>query len=229
MVKWKSGAGTALLAYFAFIGAHLVNASETRTGTLNAGSAESQPVKVVRKGHVLGRTADHRARLDALGWEIFEPKIPSFEYRYFRVKSKELFTRFGEPVIRSTRKVRHRDPGPNDPPYFEIITWQFPGMLLEVGAYPPSETPELVWLRRVEISSPKYALKHGLRVGQPASSFVSLLGKPNRQDHQKMEYLIEDWIELKNRTHIATYQIRIFVDGEGNALTVLFTWESAIH
>lgn len=112
MVKWKSGAGTALLAYFAFIGAHLVNASETRTGTLNAGSAESQPVKVVRKGHVLGRTADHRARLDALGWEIFEPKIPSFEYRYFRVKSKELFTRFGEPVIRSTRKVRHRDPGP---------------------------------------------------------------------------------------------------------------------
>lgn len=75
------------------------------------------------------------------------------------MKSQELFNRFGEPVVKSTQKVAHQDPGPNDPPYFEVITWQFPRMVLEVGAYPSSETPELVWLRRVEISSPKYALK----------------------------------------------------------------------
>ena len=219
-----------LLVCCVFLVAYAVNATDTPAGDGGTSSrAEPQHQKIEKKGHVPGRTPDHRARLDALGWEIFEPKIPSFDYHYFRVKSQELFNRFGEPVIRSSRKVQHRDPGPNDPPYFEVITWQFPGMLIEVGAYPPSETPDLVWLRRVEISSPTYALKHGLRVDQPVSAFISLLGKPNRQDHQKMEYLIEDWIELENRTHIATYQIRLFLDNNANVQTVLFTWESAIH
>lgn len=219
-----------LLVCCLFLLTDAVNASDTPAGHEGTSSyAERQHQQIERKGRVPGRTLEHRARLDALGWEIFEPKIPSFEYHYFRVKSQELFNRFGEPVIRSSRKVPHRDPHPDYPPYFQVIAWQFSGMLLEVGAYPPSEIPELVWLRRVEISSPKYALKHGLRIGQPVSSFISLLGNPNRQNDQKMEYLIEDWIELENGTHIETYQIRLFSDDKDNVKTMLFTWESAIH
>lgn len=220
----------ALLVCCVFLVTYVVNTTDTPAADEGTSSnAEPQHQKIDRKGHVSGRTADHRARLDALGWEIFEPKIPGFERGYWRVKSKELFARFGEPVVRSSRKVQHRDPGPNDPPYFQVITWQFPGMLLEVGAYPPSEAPDLVWLRRIEISSPQYTLKHGLRVGQPVSSLVSLLGNPNRQDDQKIEYLIEDWIKLENSTLIATYQIRIFPDEKSNVQTILFTWESTIH
>ncbi len=221
-----------LLVCCVFLLAYVVNASDTAGGDDGTSPrAEPQHQKIDRKGHVPGRTLEHRARLDALGWEIFEPKIPGLEYRYSGMKAKELFTRFGEPVVKSVQEMPHRDPHP-DYPYIEIITWQFPGMLIEVITYPPSEThqPELVLLGRVEISSPQYALKHGLRIGQPASSFVSLLGNPNRQDDEKIEYLIEDRIELDEyRVLIATYQIRIFPDEKNNVQTVLFTWESALH
>ncbi len=59
-----------LLVSCVFLVVDVANATETPAGDDGtSSSAEPQHQKIERKGHVPGRTADYRARLDALGWE----------------------------------------------------------------------------------------------------------------------------------------------------------------
>ncbi len=169
------------------------------------------------------RTTEQRARLDTLAYEIFEPKVPDLEYRYERVKSKDLFARFGEPTIKSVGQYRHIDPLPNAPTHIQTITWQFPGMVLEVGAYPPSPThaPQQVWLSHVEIASSKYRLKHGLRVGQSQAAFVSKLGEPTRQYESTMRYLVNEEIEDGPSYY---YRISLSLAADGKVKKIVWDW-----
>jgi len=173
------------------------------------------------------RTTEQRARLDRLAYEIFEPKVPGLEYRYERVKSKDLFARFGAPTIKSVGQYRHIDPLPNAPTHIQTITWQFPGMVLEVGAYPPSPThaPQQVWLSDVEISSSKYRLKHGLRVGQSQAAFVSKLGEPTGQYESTMYYLVNEEIEDgPGYYRVIFYRISLSLDADGKVKKIEWHW-----
>ena len=169
------------------------------------------------------RTTEQRARLDTLAYEIFEPKVPGLEYRYERVKSKDLFARFGEPTIKSVGQYRHIDPLPNAPTYIQTITWQFPGMVVEVSAYPPSPThaPQHVWLSRVEISSPKYRLSHGLGVSQSLAAFVSKLGEPTGQYASPMRYSVNEEIEDGPGYY---YRISLSLDADGKVKKIEWDW-----
>ncbi len=192
------------------------------------GSASEGTTRTPELGASLGnasetRTTEQRARLDTLAYEIFEPKVPGLEYRYERVKSKDLFARFGEPTIKSVGQYRHIDPLPNAPTYIQTITWQFPGMVVEVGAYPPSPThaPQHVWLSRVEISSPKYRLSHGLGVGQSLAAFVSKLGEPTGQYASPMRYSVNEEIEDGPGYY---YRISLSLDADGKVKKIEWDW-----
>ncbi|MFQ6022507.1 MAG: hypothetical protein ACE5NW_07280 [Acidiferrobacterales bacterium] len=220
-----------LLATCLLDGAHCVTASDDLPEVWQEITITAGQKKVVRKGSIPSRTDKHRERMDALAYEIFEPKVPGLEYHGRGVNSKDLFERFGEPVTISIETWRHRDPPPGGPAEIEGLTWQFPRMIVKTVSYPPSadHRPEKVLITAIDISSANYALKHGLRIGQPASTFISILGEPNYRNNQKLEYLVEDWIELENRTHIDSYQIHMFLDNEGKVEKIVWRWEGVYH
>jgi len=132
----------------------IVAAGEVKTVRLR-GPAFGDQTNVERQDRVPGQTDAQRQHLDLLAYEIFEPTVPGFEYGYFRVESKELFKRFGIPKTVKAGLYLHRDPHPDEPQHIEALTWEFPGMVMDVIAYPPSanHSPDKVIIKRVEISS----------------------------------------------------------------------------
>lgn len=182
---------------------------------------------VERKVYGEGQSDDQRQQLDLLAYEVFQPSVSSLKYEYFRVEASELFKRFGTPKIAKTGYVPHRDPSPDESSQVEAITWAFPGMVIDVTAYPPSAShnPERVMISRVEISEPRYTLQNGLRIGQPASEFIAQLGNPNFKHEKMFIYTVEDWIKTKPSVYkIAAYQIKMLLDDSNNVKKITWDW-----
>lgn len=192
------------------------------------GPAFGDQAKVERLERAPDQTDEQRRRLDVLAYEIFDPPVAGLKYNYFRVESSELFKRFGVPTITDVQFVRHRDPGPNDPADIEKLTWAFPGMLMQVTAYPPSakQNPEKVIISRVEISSEGYNLQNGLRAGLPAAVFIARLGNPNRRGKKHMQYFVEDVKKMERGfDEVSAYQIEMSFDENEIVRKISWTWE----
>ncbi len=204
----------------------VVVASEVIPSELR-GPAFGDQKKIERREHAPGQTNEQRQRLDLLAYEIFDPPVPDFRYGYFRVESQNLFKQLGTPKTTSATLYPHRDPGPGAPRYIERLMWEFPGMVMEVIAYPPSarRNPEKVAISRVEISDERYVLQNGLKVNQPASVFISRLGNPNHREKNRMKYVVEDHKELKPAVYeVSAYQIEMILDENNVVRKIIWTW-----
>ena len=104
-------------------------------------------------------------------------------------------------------------------------------MLFTVVSYPPVDNhlPDAAQVERVEITSPSYELQHGLRIGETTKKIVDLLGPPNEQSADKIEYRVEDWFTTGGVTNIVSYQIKMFTDQKGQVEKLIWTWEGVYH
>jgi len=176
----------------------------------------------------VSRTKEETERLETFGHELFDKKLQGLEKGGFRIKTADVFDRFGKPEIKSVESFRHRDPPPGKPGMYEIITWQFPGMLIEAGSYPPSEThePEQVWFKRVDITNPDYTLKHKLKIGQPISEFISVLGQPNVRDKNEIVYNVTKETKIKPSViEFDSFRIHMAVGPDQAVEKIEWTWE----
>lgn len=175
------------------------------------------------------RTGKHREFLDSFGYEILSDAIEELAKRGQYIYSQDLIKHFGKPAIKSFEPSPFLDPDPGIP-NAETIVWEYPGMLLKVSAYPPvpEHLPQRVYVERVEISSPAYKLKHGLRIGQPYQVYINLLGPPNEQTLDKIEYRVDDrWMDKdENEIDYVSYQIVMAMDEKGIVRKITWTWES---
>jgi hypothetical protein len=187
-------------------------------------------ITVDRKFWVPNRTAQHRQWLDAFGFELFKSSVEELPLRNSNILTQDLIRHFGNPKITHVEQFDHMDPTPGYPKV-ERILWEYPGMVLQVVSYPPAEDhlPEWVVVERVEITSPDYELKYGLRVGLNYQMFVNLFGPPNEQSPETIKYLVEDWITEKNIISIDCYQIKLFLDSDGNVENIKWTWEQMYY
>ncbi|WP_455221177.1 hypothetical protein [Kaarinaea lacus] len=187
--------------------------------------------KIERKAWVADRTDQHRERLDSLAYEVFNVNIEELVKRELILFTQSIINQFGRPSIRSVEQYDHPDPSDDKHTKIENITWQFEGMLIDVISYPPVENhlPESVQLKRIEISSPKYELKHGIRVGQNYETIAGLLGPPNERSSDKLVYRVEDWQTEGAVTTITSYQINMFLDNAGNIQKIVWMWEGVYH
>ncbi len=193
------------------------------------GPAFGDQTKVERHERVPGQTDEQRRHLDLLAYEIFDPPVPGLEYGYFRVESQNLFKQLGTPKTTSATLYPYRDPGPDAPRDMERLMWEFPGMVMEVIAYPPSarRNPEKIAISRVEISDERYVLQNGLKVNQPASVFISRLGSPNYREKNRMKYVVEDHKELKPAVYeVSAYEIEMILDENNVVRKITWTWGS---
>jgi hypothetical protein len=219
--------GAALLGLLLVMGMpEVIVANEVAPMELRGPSFGDQ-TKIERRTYVDGQTNEQRQRLDLLAYEIFDPSVPNLKYKYFRVESQELFKRFGIPKTTNATLYPHRDPGPGDPRDIEKLTWEFPGMVMEVISYPPSarQNPEKVMISRVEISSERYNLQNGLKVHQRASVFIARLGNPNHREEKRMKYVVEDRKELRPAVYgVSAYKIEMDLDENDVVRKIAWTW-----
>jgi len=195
--------------------------------TRQRGPAFGDQTNVKRQINVSGQTNEQRQRLDLLAYEIFEPSVPTLEYKYFRVKASELIKRFGKPNTTNVSFYAHPDPPPDGPTQIEELTWQFPGMVMDITAYPPttSGNPDEIMISRIEITSPAYDLKNELKVGQPAATFIAQLGNPNIRNKAYMSYFIEDHVQVEPAVYdVSAYQIQMALDDSNIVTKITWTW-----
>lgn len=191
------------------------------------GPAFGDQTNVRRQISVSGQANEQRQRLDLLAYEIFDPSVPTLDYKYFRVKASELFKRFGVPNTTNVNFYAHRDPPPGGPTQIEELTWQFPGMVMDITAYPPptSGYPDEILISRIEITSPAYDLKDELKVGQPAAKFIAQLGNPNVRNKAYMSYFVEDHVQVKPAVYdVSAYQIQMALNDSDIVTKITWTW-----
>jgi len=81
------------------------------------------------------------------------------------------------------------------------------------------------WIERVAVSSPRYELVNGLRVGQPISMYTDMLGEPTGRSDHSVSYNVDNAIEVApGATKVTPYQITMKVDQEGNVSKIEWTW-----
>lgn len=184
-----------------------------------AASGNSEEIQLLEAGQ--------QQRLDVLAYEIFEQPVPNLKYRYFRINSRDLFRRFGKPKVTKYELSPHRDPGPMAPQMIEHQVWLFPGMNLEISAYPPSANhkPEKIIINRIEIFGPTHRLKYGLNVGVPLSRFIERLGEPNVLTQGAASYFIDGWKRKGSPGYTgAEYQIDLKLDENQIVKRIIWEW-----
>ena len=162
-----------------------------------------------------------KKNLDTFGWEIFEDKLEGLEDGAQRVQLSAVLRYFGKPTKTKTVLENYRDPGPDEPLQYEILIWDYDGLVLELGASfitVESTAPREVSIQRVVISSPRYALAHGLRIGKPVSEFVDTLGEPTNRSTYSVMY------DVRNEEEIKPYHISMDLDQAGNVSSIEWTW-----
>lgn len=184
------------------------------------------------------RAPEQQKRLDEFCYQIFDSPIFDADkseknapkVRNRRITPKVLLEQFGDPVKRTTKPMLVREPGIDEG---DQVVWYYPGMILEMTA--SSDTRDMEASRplafeRVTIFSPEYELKHGLRIGQPKSEFIAVLGPPDHAYKNTMGYHQEGaYGSGSNQFKIFIiirypYAVAMEVDAKGHISKIEWTW-----
>lgn len=117
----------------------------------------------------------HKKNLNCFTFKIFE-QFQIAKRVDGAIKNIPLTNYFGTP-----KEVKEwEEPDSRDPSLTVRKTqWLFHGVRILLDTpLPSSRKNPTIWLNRVEISTPRYKLCQGLKVGQPLSAFIKLLGEP---------------------------------------------------
>jgi len=174
------------------------------------------------------RKESQKNNLDALGFEIWAQKLAGLEGGKHRVKVADILEKFGNPIETKKELQNYRDPSPSGPFQYEELVWRFDGLVLEMGSpivSAESEETREAWIERVTISSPRYELANGLRIGQPISMYTDTLGEPTSHSDSSASYDIDNAVEVAPSViQVTPYQISMGVDREGNVSEIEWTW-----
>jgi hypothetical protein len=169
-----------------------------------------------------------KRNLDTFGLEIFEEKLDGLEGGSHRVQLSAILRNFGKPTKTKTELEDYRDPSSDGPFQYEVLTWYYDGLVLEMGSpiiTVESTAPREAWIQRVTISSPRYALANGLRIGKPVSEFVDTLGEPINLTRYSVMYDVDNEVVVEpGRSEVTPYQITMGVDQAGNVSSIEWTW-----
>lgn len=105
--------------------------------------------------------------------------------------------------------------------------WLFHGVriLLDTPLLSSQRYPE-TWLNRVEISTPRYRLCRGLKVGQPLSAFIKSLGQPEipfDQNVGKVIYEAQSFESVGGVSFAGQATITLNIDKKMNVMSIY--WE----
>lgn len=171
------------------------------------------------------------SKFDTFGFNVFEEPLSGLKGLYPGLVSlRNIKSKFGEPVKIDIQSISYRDGEHIGSRYYDRIVWHYDGLILEMGSRKvPAELQEArdVWVTKVVITNPSFSLAHGLRIGETASHFISVLGKPNDGNHlsKKLWYSVEyEVMNEKGKPSLATSQTRIELDKEKNAKEITWTW-----
>jgi hypothetical protein len=114
----------------------------------------------------------------------FDPGIPCFrvdcEPQEKKPIRERLLERFGQPEnSRSWQEPNPREAGTID----EYTAWEYEGLTIITVT---SGSPQ-VWLSSITLSSPRYKLRHGLKIGLPFSEFAKVIGEPSHAHTQSKD------------------------------------------
>lgn len=173
----------------------------------------------------------NKEAVDALGYEIFENSLPGVNDGQHNLSISIIQKRFGDPISTESRVLDYKDPDPITGPFkYEELTWHYDGLVLELGAdltAGKTVTDRNVWLRRVTISESIYSLKNDLRIGQSASHFLMILGKPTNQTEHNLIYERDNAKETKPGIFVVKpYLIDISLDLKNNVERIEWSWWS---
>ncbi len=175
-------------------------------------------------------TPEQKQRLDQFGYEVFQASLSDLMDRSGEVSEKALVERFGRPLRRFSVLGRQDDPQAGQPSATQWITWYFRGLALEMSHAPPMhsglESGPMV-IVGVSVTSPNYVLKHGLRVGEARSRFITVLGPPTYQDRQRVRYDVENAARVSpDEFDVAPYQIEMDLDAHDKVRRIVWSWWS---
>lgn len=218
-----------IIAFYVLERCNIVSASDQNSVDKRKGVIFIRDVVIEEKVTVApSRTAMQQKRLEAFVYEIFEPPLPGLQRNRSAVSPSILSERFGEPHSCSSQPDRHHDPV--GPPENEDLVWHYPGMTLHMVAKVESrvegrERP--MSITAVEISSPNYCLKHSLRIGQPWSAYLSVLGPPLYRYQYQIIYESETVFDVKTGAILTyPYQVEMEADTDDNIRKIEWSWWS---
>ena len=173
--------------------------------------------------------ATKKRNLDALGYEIFEKNILGLERNRRGTTLAVIQDRFGKPLRTASELRPIHDAHPTKgPSHYEELAWTFEGLVLVMSSplvADDPQTPRKVGLLSVVVSSPGYRLKHGLNIGQTASDFIAVLGKPTRHNKYGLAYQVDNAVKAKTGGwEVDPYQIDIRLDTESKVKEIEWSW-----
>jgi hypothetical protein len=219
-----------IITFYALAQCNIVRASEQHSVDKRKGVIFEVKDEVIEEKVTVApsRTAIQQKQLEAFVYEIFEPPLPGLQRNRGAVTPNILSERFGEPHSRSSQPDRHHDPV--GPPKNEDLVWHYLGMTLDMVAKVASRVEERerpMWITAVEISSPNYILKHGLRIGQPWPVYLSVLGPPTYRYQYLVNYESETVFDVKTGAIITrAYQVEMKVDKDDTVRKIEWSWWS---
>ncbi|MHB8455548.1 MAG: hypothetical protein ACYDDO_12815 [Acidiferrobacterales bacterium] len=175
-------------------------------------------------------TPEQKQRLDQFGYEVFQTNLSDLMDQSGEVSERALVERFGRPLRRFSELGRHDDPQAELPSATQWTTWYFRGLALEMSHAPSMrsglQSGPLV-IVGVSVTSPDYVLKHGLRVGEARSRFITVLGPPTYQDRQRVRYDVENAARVSpDEFDVAPYQIEMDLDANDRVRRIVWSWWS---
>jgi len=219
-----------IIAFYVVARCNIVSASEQHSVDKRKGVIFEVIYEVIEEKVTVApsRTAIQQKQLEAFVYEIFEPSLPGLQRNRSSVNPSILSERFGEPQSRSSQPDRHHDPV--GPPKNEDLVWHYLGMTLHMVATVASRVEKRerpMSITAVEISSPNYRLKHGLRIGQPWSVYLSVLGPPLYRHQYQIIYESEIVFDVKTGAILTyPYQVEMEADADDNIRKIEWSWWS---
>jgi len=111
-----------------------------------------------------------------------------------------------------------------DPTYRVINeTISYDGVEIEISRAVDAAPSDWTWLNRVRITSPKYRLRHGLRVGESVAAFEERLGPwrgRHPDDRSSVSFDAGGFCEPGGVTHAAHGTVTLELDGTGTVTAV---------
>ena len=126
--------------------------------------------------------------------------------------------RFGHPERTTTEE------GYDDPTYKQIWeTLYYDGVEITISRGAEEPPSGWTWLNRVRITNPKYALRHGLRIGDPVKKYEETLGPWRGQrstESAGVSFYAGGYGEPGGVTHGAHATVTLELDNEGAVTAV---------
>jgi hypothetical protein len=129
---------------------------------------------------VAAEKTSKKTKVESFARYGFEPEIPGVQADG-KVLMDDVLKRFGEDV----RTKYETGPDGREPQVInELATLEYPGLTIRV--WRNDHMPERRYkISAIMLTSPEYRLKYGLRVGQPKTAFLKVLGAPNDLESPK--------------------------------------------